>query len=133
MFVGCPHDKFRAYVIHVHPAFGISGLFLGVIGIAYEVGMVCSRAVAGIENAYTHELFTHPVDSSLEIHPVFERAAETARNVMVSFAEHMAKTSVPVDMDRKWRRELTWLYAFPSGQFQTVCFPYLFPLLGFHA
>ena len=63
----------------------------------------------------------------------FERAAEAARNVMVSFAEHMAKTSVPVDMDRKWGRELTWLYAFPSGQFQTVCFPYLFPLLGFHA
>ena len=41
MFVGCPHNKFRAYVIHVHPAFGIGGLFLGVIGIAYEVGMIC--------------------------------------------------------------------------------------------
>ena len=133
MFVGRPHNELRSDIIQVHPAFGIGGLFLGVIGIAYEVGMVCPGAVTGIENAYAHELFTHPVDSSLEIHPVFERAAEAARNVMVSFAEHMAETSVPVDMDRKWGRELTWLYAFSARQFQTVCFPYLFPLLGFHA
>ncbi len=51
MFVGCPHDKFWPINPKCIRLFWDWRFVPGVIGIAYEVGMVCSRAVAGIENA----------------------------------------------------------------------------------